>query len=268
MKGRRPDARAVEQLYARHFGALGDIQYEVGPFDVKPGDAGQLLVRGRYRVRAAPVAAGVAPLDAAGGIRWLLRPEAGTLRIASLDYDGGPATARAAGPPARGASGDPPVQAAVAPPASVAPPPGPPVARDELLALIERFRAAYERKDLDAVMGLFGAEPRERNVSGRINVQRLYARNFAALDGIRYELSDLEVVPGTDGHARGPRPVPDPRGAGRRSDPACGHAGGDPLACPPGIRWSAHQRDRLRGRVHEVAARSAELEEAQLHAPW
>ena len=147
----------------------------------------------------------MAPLDAAGGIRWLLRPEAGTLRIASLDYDGGPATARVAGPPARGASAHPPVQAAAAPPATAAPPPGPPVARDELLALIERFRTAYERKDLDAVMGLFGAEPRERNASGRINVQRLYARNFAALDGIRYELSDLEVVPGTDGHvvARG-----------------------------------------------------------------
>jgi ketosteroid isomerase-like protein len=64
-------------------------------------------------------------------------------------------------------------------------------ARAETLALIESFRAAYERKDLAAVMALFGAEARDRNVAGRQAVEQLYVRNFAALDGIRYDLVQL-----------------------------------------------------------------------------
>lgn len=66
-------------------------------------------------------------------------------------------------------------------------------ARAETLALIESFRAAYERKDLTAVMALFGAETRDRDVTGRQAVEQLYVRNFAALDGIRYDLAQLGV---------------------------------------------------------------------------
>jgi hypothetical protein len=65
---------------------------------------------------------------------------------------------------------------------------------DEPLVLIETFRAAYEREDLGALMRLFAAAPRERDAVGRWAVQALYARNFAALDQIHYELSRLEAM--------------------------------------------------------------------------
>ncbi len=65
--------------------------------------------------------------------------------------------------------------------------------REELLAPVEAFRIAYERKDLRAVMGLFGSEPGERNVTGRRAIEQLYARNFAVLENIHYDLSELDV---------------------------------------------------------------------------
>jgi hypothetical protein len=68
------------------------------------------------------------------------------------------------------------------------------VPRDELLALIERYRVAYERKDLDALMGLCSADVRDRRASGQASVKQVYARHFAALDGIRYDLTGLELA--------------------------------------------------------------------------
>ncbi len=59
----------------------------------------------------------------------------------------------------------------------------------------EAFRAAYERRDLRAVMGLFGSEPGERNVKGRRAIEQLYARNFAVFENIHYDLSELGVSP-------------------------------------------------------------------------
>lgn len=58
-------------------------------------------------------------------------------------------------------------------------------------ALIESFRFAYERKDLDGLMKLLGPDVREGRTLGRGAVQHLYARNFRALDGIRYEVSQV-----------------------------------------------------------------------------
>ena len=73
-------------------------------------------------------------------------------------------------------------------------------ARGETLALIEPFRAAYERKDLTAVMALFGTEVRDRDVAGRPAVEHLYEKNFATLDDIRYELAQLDAkLPAGDG---------------------------------------------------------------------
>ena len=79
------------------------------------------------------------------------------------------------------------VVALPAPPSTGAP------ARAEILALIERFRAAYERKDLTAVMALLGTEARDRDVAGRPAVEHLYVKNFATLEDIRYELAQLDV---------------------------------------------------------------------------
>ena len=80
----------------------------------------------------------------------------------------------------------------------VAPPAAPPTdapARAEILALIESFRAACERKDLTAVMALLGTEARDRDVAGRQAVERLYVQNFDALEDIRYDLAQLGVKP-------------------------------------------------------------------------
>jgi hypothetical protein len=65
---------------------------------------------------------------------------------------------------------------------------------DEPLVLIETFRAAYEREDLGVLMRLFAASPRERDAVGWAAVQALYARNFATLDQIHYELRTLEAT--------------------------------------------------------------------------
>jgi hypothetical protein len=68
------------------------------------------------------------------------------------------------------------------------------------VVLVEAFRSAYEQKDLGAVMWLFSSDPRERNVRGRAAVEALYARNFALLDQIRYELAELSVRPIMEEH--------------------------------------------------------------------
>ena len=47
-------------------------------------------------------------------------------------------------------------------------------------------------------MALFGTEARDRDVAGRRAVEQLYVRNFAALDGIRYDLAQLGAKPPAD----------------------------------------------------------------------
>lgn len=64
-------------------------------------------------------------------------------------------------------------------------------------ALIESFRDAYERKDLDGLVKLLGADVREGHTIGRNAVQHLYARNFRTLDGIRYEVSQVTAQSST-----------------------------------------------------------------------
>ncbi len=93
-----------------------------------------------------------------------------------------------------------PAPSAVAVVAIPAPPPTAGPTRAEILALIERFRTAYERKDLTAVMALLGAEARDRDIAGRPAVEQLYVKNFATLEDIRYELGQLGVkLPAANG---------------------------------------------------------------------
>jgi DnaJ-domain-containing protein 1/ketosteroid isomerase-like protein len=91
-------------------------------------------------------------------------------------------------PPAPVVSIEPDRTAGRAVPARVAP------SEDDPLSLIETFRAAYERKDLGAMMRLFVSAPKEREAVGRSAVQALYARNFDGLDQIQYELTELETM--------------------------------------------------------------------------
>jgi hypothetical protein len=91
-------------------------------------------------------------------------------------------------PPNHSVSGEPDRTAGRGVPAKVAP------SEDDPLSLIETFRAAYERKDLAAIMRLFVSAPREREAVGRSAVQALYARNFDELDQIHYELTRLQTM--------------------------------------------------------------------------
>jgi ketosteroid isomerase-like protein len=91
-------------------------------------------------------------------------------------------------PPAAVVSVEPDQTAGRVVPARVAPP------EDDPLSLIETFRAAYERKDLGAMMSLFVSAPKEREAVGRSAVRALYARNFDELDQIHYELTRLETM--------------------------------------------------------------------------
>lgn len=94
----------------------------------------------------------------------------------------------------------PPAPPAAAPPSSTVaslPAPAEPVTPtpERWGALIERFRAAYERKDLDGLMTLLAGDVREQQTRGRGAVQELYATTFRALGGIRYELSEVTAQP-------------------------------------------------------------------------
>jgi len=83
--------------------------------------------------------------------------------------------------------------------ASPSTPEGP--SNTEIFALIDRFRRAYERRDLGSVMELLGSDPRDRNVKGRAAVEKLYATNFSGLQDINYQLTQLRVQePQSDGH--------------------------------------------------------------------
>jgi DnaJ-domain-containing protein 1 len=98
------------------------------------------------------------------------------------------ATPKAVSPPPAAATIAPDRMASRVVPLRVMPP------EDDPLHLIETFRAAYERKDLGAMMRLFASAPREQEAVGRSAVQARYARNFDVLDQIHYELSRLETM--------------------------------------------------------------------------
>jgi ketosteroid isomerase-like protein len=80
---------AVEKLYAGNFALLGEIRYELSQLEVRPEDAGpdELIVRARFRIHATKLGPPSAVLDVAGPIRWVLRREAGALRIVAIDYE-------------------------------------------------------------------------------------------------------------------------------------------------------------------------------------
>jgi len=80
---------AVEKLYAGNFALLGEIRYELSQLEVRPEDAApdELIVRGRFRIHATKLGPPSSVLDVAGPIRWVLRREAGALRIVAIDYE-------------------------------------------------------------------------------------------------------------------------------------------------------------------------------------
>lgn len=128
------------------------------------------------------------PIDIPVADASAVRPAPPAPRAEKVEPQAEPAIASPRAPaPAAGATAPSPPVAAVPPSAQASP-------AHEPLALIEAFRSAYERGDLRIVMELFGPAPRERQVMGRSTLQELYARNFAGLDNIRYELAQLHVM--------------------------------------------------------------------------
>jgi ketosteroid isomerase-like protein len=79
---------AVQALYARNFHALDQIYYELTRLEtMAPASNDFLVVRGWFRIRAVRRDKPSQLVDAAGPVRWLLRREANTLRIAEIDYE-------------------------------------------------------------------------------------------------------------------------------------------------------------------------------------
>jgi curved DNA-binding protein CbpA/ketosteroid isomerase-like protein len=80
---------AVERLYAGNFALLAGIHYELSQVEVRPEESGpeELIVTARFRIRATKVGPPASPLDVAGPVRWVLRREAGALRIVAIDYE-------------------------------------------------------------------------------------------------------------------------------------------------------------------------------------
>lgn len=68
--------------------------------------------------------------------------------------------------------------------------------REDWLGVIEAFREAYQRKDVPGLMAVLAADVRERGAAGRVAIERLYSSNFAVLDGIRYDVDQLELARG------------------------------------------------------------------------
>jgi ketosteroid isomerase-like protein len=79
---------AVRQLYVASFQALDHIRYELSQVSARPGHrSGELLVHGRFRIRAVDARHGARPVDVSGPIRWTLRHEGEALRIVGIDYE-------------------------------------------------------------------------------------------------------------------------------------------------------------------------------------
>ncbi len=70
------------------------------------------------------------------------------------------------------------------------------------MAVIEAYREAYEQRDLERFMHLWGQRIRDRDMTDREELQQRYAENFASLDKIRYELTNVKMSPLTGGRVR------------------------------------------------------------------
>lgn len=81
---------AVRRLYMANFQVLDDIRYEVSQMTAQAGPKeGEVLVHGRFRIRAVEARSGSRLLDVSGPIRWTLRREGEALRIVGIDYEAG-----------------------------------------------------------------------------------------------------------------------------------------------------------------------------------
>jgi DnaJ-domain-containing protein 1 len=80
---------AVEKLYAANFAVLAGIRYELTQVEARPEEAGpgELIVRARFRIHAVKLGPPASVVDVGGPVRWVLRREAGALRIVAIDYE-------------------------------------------------------------------------------------------------------------------------------------------------------------------------------------
>jgi ketosteroid isomerase-like protein len=65
----------------------------------------------------------------------------------------------------------------------------------EARELAERFRAAYEARDVDGLMQLFAPDVVENGRQGLDAIAADYRRAFAAMTAVRYRVPDVQVTP-------------------------------------------------------------------------
>jgi hypothetical protein len=79
---------AVQERYAQNFEALDHIHYELTRLETTAAVANDsLVVRGWFRIRAVRRDNPSELVEAAGVVRWHLRREANSMRIAEVHYE-------------------------------------------------------------------------------------------------------------------------------------------------------------------------------------
>jgi general secretion pathway protein A len=135
---------------------------------------------------------------------------------------------------------------AAEPPADAAPPdavvgarPAPPLSSGEAAAVVDAFRAAYEARDVDRLLGLFAPDASENGVRGLDAIASLYRAELPAMSDVRYSLPRFSIEPhGDRADVRGPFVI-----AYRKDDGAAGEIRGQ-------AEWELARRD---GAVRIVA---------------
>jgi hypothetical protein len=79
---------AVQQLYVKNFRVLDGIRYEVTQTAAASSSReGELVIQGRFHIRAVYVDERPRPFDVGGPIRWTIRRDGDALRIVGIDYE-------------------------------------------------------------------------------------------------------------------------------------------------------------------------------------
>src|SRR5581483_10309831 len=111
---------------------------------------------------------------------------------------GGEGEATAAEPPRVDARTPPPAPTPAAPEASAGDAPvraDGPLSASEAASAIEEYKAAYQARDIDRLLGLFAADATENGIRGLDAIGALYRTTLPALNDVRYMLPSFSVEP-------------------------------------------------------------------------
>jgi hypothetical protein len=121
-----------------------------------------------------------------------------------------PAPAQPTAPPEAAAPASPATGTAAATPGAEAPP-----TVGEARAVAERFRSAYESRDVDGLLKLFATDATENGRQGLDAIAADYRQAFESMGAVRYTVPSVEVIPrGARVAVRGPFVISYLEGAG------------------------------------------------------